>query len=241
MPMSPFFIRLGALAAISLCIAGCGGRSESYRYKLTVAVNTPDGIKRASSVVEVLFWDVSIPARGTMHKLRGEALYLDLGFGARPLIALLTSRHPSNNDKGIRWSPEAGPDTRLVLRLYGEAPSENFVDDLPRIARMRGPHNITPADLPDLVTFANINDPATVIQVDRSDLQATFGRGISWNEITLESTDEPITTGIVRKLPWLPTYYDKMLDGNRYHDKRTLANSLSTADFDESGDLKESK
>jgi hypothetical protein len=232
------FLYVAAAALAEFGLAGCGRSEASYRYKLTLSVNTPDGVKLGSSVVEVLFWDVSIPARGTMHKLRGEAMYLDLGSGARPLIALLTSRHPPNNDKGVHWSPEAGPDTRLVLRLYGEAPSENFVDDVPRIARIRGPRKITPADLPDLVTFADINDPATVIQVDRSDLQATLGRGISWNEITLESTDEPITTGIVRKLPWLPAYYDKMLDGNRYHDKRTLANSLSTADFDESGDLK---
>ena len=75
-------------------MTGCG-KSESYRYKLTLAVNTPAGVKRGSSVVEVSFYEVSVPARGTMHKLHGEALYLDLGSGARPLIALLTSRlHP---------------------------------------------------------------------------------------------------------------------------------------------------
>jgi hypothetical protein len=85
------FLRLAAIILIGVCLTGCG-KSESYRYKLTLAINTPQGVKRASSVVEVLFWDVSIPARGTMHKLRGEALYLDLGPGARPLIALLTRR-----------------------------------------------------------------------------------------------------------------------------------------------------
>jgi hypothetical protein len=94
MPSLPF-MRLGALVVMSLCLAGCG-RTESYSYKLTMAVNTPDGIKRGSSVVEVMFYKVSFPERGTMHKLRGEALYLDLGPGARPLIALLTSRlHPT--------------------------------------------------------------------------------------------------------------------------------------------------
>jgi hypothetical protein len=31
-------------------------------------------------------------------------------------------------------------------------------------------------------------------------LGLSIGPNITWNEITLESTDEPITTGIVRKL-----------------------------------------
>ena len=107
------FLRLAAVVLIGVCLAGCG-KSESYRYKLTLAVNTPDGIKRGSSVVEVQFWDVSIPARGTMHKLRGQALYLDLGSGARPLIALLTSQlHPKyGND--LRWSRDAGPGGKLL-------------------------------------------------------------------------------------------------------------------------------
>jgi len=93
---SRLFFRLVAWAMIALALAGCG-RTEGYRYKLTVAVNTPDGVKRASSVARVVFWPVSIPERGIMQKLTGEALYLDLGLGRRPLIALLTSYlHPKD-------------------------------------------------------------------------------------------------------------------------------------------------
>ena len=87
-----------------------------------------------------------------------------------------------------------------------------------------------------LVTFASVNDPNTVAEIDPNDLQATLGPGISWNEVTLEITDEPITKGIEQKLPWIPYYYCTMLDGARYHDKKTLANTLSTADFDETGE-----
>jgi hypothetical protein len=238
MPMiSQSFTRFAMVALLAVGLAGCG-RTATYRYKLTLAVNTPGGVKRGSSVVEVYFWDVSVPARGTMHKLRGEALYLDLGAGARPLIALLTSRlHPKYGEyRG--WSLEAGPGTRQMSQLYGIAPSDDYMDDVPTIARMRGPHRITPADLPDLVTFADINDPKSVIEVNANNLQPTLGPGITWNEITLESTDEPLTTGIVQKLPWLPAYYSTMLDGAHYHDGRTLANNLSTAEFDQSGDLK---
>jgi hypothetical protein len=195
MPMTSLsFLRLAAVVLIGVCLAGCG-KSESYRYKLTLAVNTPDGIKRGSSVVEVQFWDVSIPARGTMHKLRGQALYLDLGSGARPLIALLTSQlHPKyGND--LRWSRDAGPGGKLL----SDGPIlPDMRDYVAQLARARGPHKITPSDLADLVTFADVNDPATVIEVDPNNIETTLGAGVSWNEITLEGTDEPVTTALRR-------------------------------------------
>jgi len=246
--MSLSFLRFAAVAVLSLCLAGCG-KTESY--KLTLAVNTPDGVKRGSSVVEILFWDVSIPENGTMHKLRGEALYLDLGPGARPLIALLTSQlHPEYGTTVIagrrvlkqRWSRDGGPDLNFFLRLYGEPPVDNVLAGVTRLADMRGSRRITPADLPDLVTFADINDPKSVIEVDPNDLQATLGPNITWNEITLESTDEPATKGIEPKLTWLPEYFEgnRRLDGSTYGANKELANILSSFDFDQSGDLKRS-
>jgi hypothetical protein len=229
---SPFLVRLGSLIAIGLCLAGCG-RSENYRYKLTLAVNTPDGVKKASSVVEVAFFDVSIPARGTMRKLNGEALYLYLGNATRPLVALLTGPLHPRSDKDPLWpGRDSGPD---LNRIYGPG-LPNLLDDVARIARARGAHSITPDDLPQLVTFADVNDPATVIEVDPNDLGATLGMGISWNEITLESTDEPITTGIRNRLPWLGEYREKRLslDGAELTTKRRTANVLKAWDFDQS-------
>jgi hypothetical protein len=238
MSMSRSFLHLAVLTLIALGLAGCS-RSESYRYKLTLAVNTPDGIKRASSVVEVAFYEAWFPEKGTMHKLQGEALYLDLGPSARPLIALLTNRlHPTYGENH-RWTFDAGPGTRNMSRIYGTVPSSDFMDDVPRIARMRGPHPISPADLPDLVTFADVNDPKGVIEVDPNDLQAKLGPNVTWHEITLESTEEPVTKGIKTKLPWLPKYFDQnlRLDGSKYGANVELANILSWPDFDQSGDL----
>jgi hypothetical protein len=242
--MSRSFLRFAPMLAMALALAGCG-RTESYRYKLTLAVNTPEGVKRGSSVVEVLFYDVSFPERGTMHKLRGEALYLDLGPEARPLIALLTSRRQpkyaksyTEYQKAIRWTLDAGPGDNILAELYGPR-SADLMDDVARIAHLRGARKINPNDLPDLVTFADVNDPKTVIEVDPNDLQAALGPNITWNEITLESTDEPVSKGIELKLPWIPYYWCGMLDGARYHDKTTLANTLSTADFDWSDETRE--
>jgi len=48
-------------------------------------------------------------------------------------------------------------------------------------------------------------------------LGLSIGPSITWNEITLERTDEPITTGIVRKLVVARVLF-RMLDGTRYRD-----------------------
>jgi hypothetical protein len=238
--MSRPFVCLVAVAATGLCLAGCG-RTESYRYKLTLAVSTPVGVRRGSSVVEVIFYEVSFPERGIMHKLRGEALYLDLGPGARPLIALLTSYLHPKYGKEKRWTRDAGPDDNLLSRLYGP-PSANPLDDVSRLAGMRGPHRIVPADLPDLVTFADINDPKSVIEVDPNNLQATLGPNITWNEVTLEITNEPVSKGIELKLIWLPAYFEKnlRLDGSEYGTKNELSNILSWPEFEQSSELKRS-
>ncbi|MDA9467509.1 hypothetical protein [Bradyrhizobium sp. CCBAU 53415] len=240
MPMIMSLVsRLGILIAISLLISGCG-RTESYRYKLTLAVSTPDGVRRASTVVRVTFRDVSFPARGTIHKLDGQALYLDLGPGKRPLIALLTNRLHRKYDDEIRWTGEAGPGTRLILQAYGQPFSREFMDDVPRVARLRGPRKISPNDLPDLVTFADIGDPNSVIEVDRNDLQASLGATIIWNEVAIESTGEPITRGLERDLPWIATYFQNnlRLDRSSLTGEQTVANRLSWWDFVQSSELK---
>ncbi len=117
---------------------------------------------------------------------------------------------------------------------------DDFMEVISRLAKTRGPRKITPEALPDLVTFADIDDPRSVIEVDPNNLQATLGQGVTWNEITLEMTDEPITTGIEKKLPWLPAYFEKnfRLDGSDHGAKRDIANQLSWPDFDQSGNLK---
>lgn len=238
MTASPIF-RILTLIVFSLCLVGCG-KTEAYRYKLTVAVNTPDGVKRASSVSEVSYYAVRIPARGTMHKLQGEALYLDLGLGARPLIVLLTNQLHPKYGREARWSRDAGPHNNLLSELYDVQLSDSFMEYAAQMARQRGARSIAPADLPDLVTFTDINEPASVLEVDPNNLAETLGPNVSWDQITLEMIDEPLTKGIDQKLKWLPLYFQRnlRLDGSISYYKRELANTLTWSDFERSADLK---
>jgi hypothetical protein len=233
----------GVVLALALTIAlAIWGGQGSYRYKLTLAIDTPDGVKIGSSVVEVQFHEVSFPASGVMHRLEGEALYLDLGPGKRALIVLLTNQlHPKYGDKE-RWTRDGGPRTDFLLRLYGEAPSRDSVlKNVSRLAHLRGRRAIEPTELPDLVTFANVDDPKSVIEVDPNDLQAALGPGIHWRDIAIESTDEPVAKEIETKLPWLRDYYDKMLNGARYRTGRVLSNKLDASSFWQPGNYKKEK
>lgn len=120
---------------------------------------------------------------------------------------------------------------------------DDFMKVISRLAKSRGPRRITPEELPNLLTFADINDPKSVIEVDPNNLQGTLGHDITWNEITFEMTDEPITKGIELKLPWINAYFQNnfRFDGTAYRSSRELANVLSWSDFDQSGDLKRNK
>jgi hypothetical protein len=72
--------------------------------------------------------------------------------------------------------------------------------------RCRRPLPITPADLPDLVTFAEVNNPKSVMLVDPNNLSAMLGPGTSRRSMTLQVTDEALTTGIDEHLPWVRDY-----------------------------------
>lgn len=59
---------------------------------------------------------------------------------------------------------------------------------------------------PMLVTFKDMRDPMSVTLVDRGDLAATFGKGYRLKAITVQVTDEPLTTGIEKRLGWLDSH-----------------------------------
>lgn len=234
------FPRLGASIALAICLTGCD-RTESYRYKLTLAINTPEGVRNGSSVVEAQFFAVSIPARGVMHKLQGEALYVDLGPGRRPLIASLNKQLHPRYDKDAGWSRDGGPNVKLLAGIFEVSFSGDLLEDVSSISKVRGQRHISPNELPDLLTFADIDDPSSVMEIDPNDIAQALGPGVTWNSIALEITDEPVSRGITLKLPWISAYRAKMLDGARYQDKGTLANSLSAAAFSSGQDFKSKK
>jgi hypothetical protein len=54
-----------------------------------------------------------------------------------------------------------------------------------------------------LVRFRDIADPTSVEKVDPDNLAASFGEGVKLRRITVQLTDDPVTTGIEKRLGWL--------------------------------------
>jgi hypothetical protein len=116
--------------------------------------------------------------------VRGEATVVDLGEG-RYLFALL---------KGARAARAFAVfgDGRSYCRWNKEQDAA-VASSKPR----RDSLSCRRAHRPLLVTFADINDPASVQRVDPDDLAASFGPGYALTTITLAITDEPVTKGRV--------------------------------------------
>ena len=222
-------LRTTWLLLAALLTSACGSiddKAPDYRYRLTVEVETPEGVKTGSSVIEV---QQSV-GRTTMggfnqrifYKTRGEAVAVDLPDG-RTLYALLRS------GGDVEWavrvipflSPDAGDDNPLddVLLLKGKK-------ELPRKWSAVGPLNNASA-YPMMVTFGDEADPTSVVQVDPDDLAATFGEGVKLKRITAELTDDPVTTGIEARLGWMNDYRKKWLNGEPYIAEDLTTNELT--------------
>ena len=183
--------RLVGLTAIGLFLAACG--NEEWHQKLTVSVDTPNGVMSSSSVMKMSLSNQRSAfnppeARGVSFSLSGEAVVLELAPG-RYLFALL------------RGVPSLGEQIYPKMDVIEAAKLlRNDKTDGSTVVKL------TPDHYPLLVTFGNINDPASVKQVDPSNLETTFGSGYRLNSITLSLTDEPVTKGRVEiVLPCLTT------------------------------------
>ena len=189
----------GAAAAV---LGGCGwlNSTYTYRYRMTVEVDTPEGMKTGSSVQEQTATKYAFPGLlgGAERDLttRGEALAVDLP-GGQTLFALLC-------------------ESRLVQSVLDPGWKNDWVESARRISggdTPQGPIAMTPGKpvkrfdpligYPMLVRFRDLADPTSIEQVDPRNLVVSFGPGVQLRRITLAVTDEDVTVGIGKRLRWL--------------------------------------
>jgi hypothetical protein len=124
----------------------------THRYRLTIEVDTPQGVRSGSSVIEVERSDqrwVLIAQGRYVFDVRGEAVFVDLGDG-RNLIALMAfGPRAENVDQMIS----------LWVEAYGHYKWDE--DAWSGRTKMQGPIELKPPLIPTLVTFSDLSDPKT--------------------------------------------------------------------------------
>ncbi len=173
----------------------------NHKYRLTVEVETPEGVKSASGVMAV-HPDRSY-SRGGKTTTKGDAVFVDLG-GGKNLVALL-----AHIDKSL----DLDETNYVALRAY-KAAGQNATFN--QMSRMTGKVPVKGEVVPVLVSFADAADPATARLVPPDDVEGVLGKGIRLRGISAEVVPngvwpldfggplgEPVTRGIAAKLPWL--------------------------------------
>ena len=221
--------KIGIVVAgiIALWVGWSMFTSSTWRYRLTLEVETPEGTKTGSSVREVTVTSASkLDVDMTGHAyVSGEAVAVDLG--QRGVLFALMNRG-AQVDNGIYIVIEAFPWSKGIGNVY-------YPDARAYYDKLRAKTDVPLSKLPTLVRFRDINDPKTVELVDPNDLAKGFGAGVALKSATIEMVDdgihplsnlgitgEPMTTGIEDSLPWwnIRQPWMKELNGGVFVDTR---------------------
>ncbi|MBD0273412.1 MAG: hypothetical protein ICV73_15970 [Acetobacteraceae bacterium] len=189
-------VAMAMVAAAYAWIAPMSSR-DVHHFRLTVEVDTPDGVRSGSSVVEVERKDVTwLPVPGPRHefRVRGEAVFVDLGSG-RHVVAVLA--HGEN----------AEDVSRIITLWVGAYGRYKWDEDVwSGRTELQGTVELKPPLIPTLVTFADPLDPETVRVVRPGEFERVFGPGFRFRRATLEvvPASVPVTSGAIeQRLPWL--------------------------------------
>jgi hypothetical protein len=184
------------------------GRPD-HKYRLTLEVETPAGVKTASGILSVRpNRNYSGSGSGSsVPQTKGDALVLDLGDG-RTLAMLLAYGDDGSNFEDPSFLP---------TRIIGAKDRRISFRDIKTFAG-RPPLPVPEALRPVLVSFAKASDPTSARRVNASDLEASLGKGYRLRGLSLDIVangywpvdfggvlGEPVTRGVEAKLPWLNT------------------------------------
>lgn len=180
---------------------GLGRETWTSRFRIGVEVDTPNGLKTGSSVIEVRTerdsgFLVPYEARGARSRIRGEAVFVDLGPGkdGKPqnLITLLAFGKNDENPNFAFLIARAFFNVNPHQGTMGFGGYAARLEDLPVGTRAV----LKPSNMPTLVSFADLSDPksARVLpgdprQVSETDFASVFREGYQLKRIWIERTD----------------------------------------------------
>jgi hypothetical protein len=188
---------IGAIFAIFVGTAASQNAPEtySYRYRLTISIETDGQTHTGSSVIEVIWRRRPDFGNGVgyLPEIRGQGVFTDLGsHGA--IVAALHTGGASGNSRNGPWNAEWIAPRAFHMSITPELP------DL----RMEGRRELTPDNMPRLIWFSDPADPMTARPIAPAEFTASLGPGARLVSADVEITDDPIVIDIDKKLPWYP-------------------------------------
>jgi hypothetical protein len=194
------------VCGVAMLLAACGlvKSYEPFRYRLTVEVDTPQGVRTGSSVIEVTAGEVRASFGGAAAETRGEAVAVDVAPG-QTLFVLLRSEASYGWAGGIMSSVTPKPDDPSISRedrfgAHIEAVRANHKLNI--VPRWFPPHSSADYPVtgyPIMVRFRDIRDPKTAEIVNPDNLAASFGPGVKLRRITVQITDDPVTDNVMTR------------------------------------------
>ena len=186
---------------------------HTWRYKITVEIKTPEGIKSGYAVREVtarLQYPLNPDVGKVVYHVAGEAVVVDLG------------------ERGILFSLIGAKDE--VQKAFPKN-TKKIPEKLDYYNHLKvGSTAELPSKKRQFITFTDIDDPISIRTVEQSDFENVFGEGVSFNKITIEIVSQPVSFGTVREaLKWFDT---KRIGSRRWDPKKPdQANYLTKEDF----------
>lgn len=228
------------LATIAMAGTGCAAQNTeypAYRYRLTVEVDTPEGVRTGSSVIEVRTFKIGpeslAAANGIVMKISGEAVRVDLGKRGS-IYALLRSAQMQEWAHRAMLLSLPSPFAELALdekeqpALFKQLLGKVFV--VPRWLRRNG-GIAKPSGYPLLARFHNEQDSTTIEELNPDDLSEQLGPGVRLRRMTVEITNDHVTSQISNFLPWLRANYPTPMNINHDPLDYSIASSAHHFDF----------
>lgn len=208
--------------APAVALPGCGALdSASYRFRMTVEADAPEGPRTGSAVMEVSAQrqpKLMSEERPLLTGLKGEAFAIDLPSGPVFVLLKLGDGEFETLEEAVTYA------LKPEIRPGGWKPFWKAVNDLD------GWFGGTKAELPRenwplMVRFSDIEDSTSVALV--------HPQSIGVGRILLETTSDEVTRGIQQRLPWL-RHEGRSLDpsgGIDFSGNPPLAKRLRQRDF----------
>ena len=194
-------LAIGAVALLMMLNSAAQSTSK-YRFRLQVELDTPEGRKTGSSVIEVLVRNVTWgppESKITSRTLKGEAVYFDLGNG-KNLVATLTT--------GAQGEDEENRFERIA-ELAVQSATGKYPDPM-NMANLTGALKISDKALPTFVTIRDVKDGFSAKPVNVDDFGTVFGNGVRFVSVKVIFTSDKPKFTIHDKLPFLEIQSEKV-------------------------------